>query len=274
ADLVWAEGQRVRPEKLALVDCDRLGRTDDDAAILGRAASALRRALTAPAPLDTADAVAAALGCRSVGPDGVSAAEDAWRTMLPPLAAERAEGWLAALAPLDAHPLTRAGFGFRVWLRGDPERFLEPAALAGSLVLARQRPDIEAGLTFLPIALGRPPTALRYGGPAALCLDAWLAAVTGAATTARQRLAQLDDWRSKAAHATTAMRGRGAPALADLLLTRPVVSAPVAARALGLTAARSRELLAAFERLGLVRELTGQGRFRYWQPALRRDHSR
>ncbi|MEO1457049.1 MAG: hypothetical protein AAFV49_05690 [Pseudomonadota bacterium] len=43
-----------------------------------------------------------------------------------------------------------------------------------------------------------------------------------------------------------------------------MLSAPVAAEALGMTAARIRDLLARFEALGLTEEMTGQGRFRYW----------
>lgn len=268
ADLAWAEGHRLRPERLALVDLDRAGRAGEDAALLGRARSSLRRALSPPRVLDGPEAVARALGCRVVDEDAETQAPDPLRDLLPPLATDRAEAWLAALAPLGAHPLTRSGLGFRLWQRGAPDRLLEPATLAGALALAPAGPAAETALAFLPIALGRPPVELRHGGPARDRLAAWFAAVESAAGAGRGRLRALEDWRERVAGATSSMRGRGAPALADLVLARPVLSAPVAAEALGLTAARTRDLLAAFERRGLLQEMTRQDRFRYWQPVL------
>ncbi|MEM7530049.1 MAG: helix-turn-helix domain-containing protein [Pseudomonadota bacterium] len=271
ADLVWAEGHRLRPEKLALVDADRLGRTDHDTEVLGRAASALRRALAPPQRIDTAEAVATALGSRIASDGPTRGADDPVLALLPTLASERADGWLTALHPLDAHPLTKAGFGARLWLRGDPGQLLDPATLASRLWMTGSGPrhaGAEIGLSFLPLAFARPPTELLHGRPAEDWLASWLAAVRGAAARARSHLRALAAWREREALAMAGMRGRGAPALADLRLDRPIVSAPIAAAALGLTAARTRDLLAAFERRGLTREMTGQGRFRYWQPVL------
>ncbi|MEM9761071.1 MAG: helix-turn-helix domain-containing protein [Pseudomonadota bacterium] len=267
-DLVWAEGHRIRPERLALVDLERLGRTSEDAAVLGSATSALRRALAAPRTLSDAEAVATALGHRAIPEPGAIGAYDPIWGLLPEMARDRAEAWLSAVDSLDAHPIVRAGFGFRLWLRGAMPKLLEPATLAGHLALAPARVEASVGLTFLPVALGRPPTTLLYGGSAETCLGAWLDAVAGAAAAGRTRLGALADWRERAAKAIQGMQGRGAPSLADLFLARPVLSAPVVAAELGLTGTRSRDLLSAFERRGLVREMTGQGRFRYWQPQL------
>ncbi|MEO1458397.1 MAG: helix-turn-helix domain-containing protein [Pseudomonadota bacterium] len=267
-DLVWAEGHRIRPERLALVDLERLGRTGEDAAALGRATSALRRALAAPRTLSDAEAVATALGHRAIPEPGALGVDDPIWGLLPEMARDRAEAWLSAVDSLDAHPIVRAGFGFRLWLRGAMPKLLEPATLAGHLALAPARVEASVGLTYLPVALGRPPTPLLYGGSAETCQGAWLDAVAGAAAAGRTRLGALADWRERAAKAIQGMQGRGAPSLADLFLARPVLSAPVVAAELGLTGTRSRDLLSAFERRGLVREMTGQGRFRYWQPQL------
>lgn len=267
-DLVWAEGHRVRPERLALVDLERLGRMGEDAAVLGRATSALRRALAAPRALSDAEAVATALGHRAVAEPDAKHFDDPIRDLLPEMARDRAEAWLSAVDSLDAHPIVRAGFGFRLWLRGATHELLEPATLASHIALAPMRVAESVGLTFLPLALGRPPAALRYGGTAESCLAAWLDVVAGAATAGRTRLCVVADWRERAAKAIQGMQGRGAPSLADLFLARPVLSAPVVAAELGLTGTRSRDLLNAFERRGLIREMTGQGRFRFWQPRL------
>lgn len=267
-DLVWAEGHRLRPERLALVDLQRIGRMGEDAGVLGRARSALRRALAPPRTLSDPKAVATALGHRAVAEDGVDDMPDTIRELLPEMARDRADGWLSAVEDLDVHPLVRAGFGFQLWLRGARYAFLEPATLAGHLALAPACAGADPGLTFLPIALGRPATALQHGGTAEASLAAWLEAVAGAASAGRARLSALSDWRERTAKAIRGMQGRGAPSLADLFLTRPVLSAPVVVAELGLTGTRSRDLLSAFERRGLVREMTGQGRFRYWQPQL------
>lgn len=267
-DLVWAEGHRVRPERLALVDLERLGRMGEDAVVLGRATSALRRALAGPRILNDAEAVATALGHRAVPEPGANGAYDPIRDLLPEMARERSDAWLSAVDSLDAHPIVRAGFGFRLWLRGAMHELLEPATLAGHVALAPARAGIEMGLTFLPLALCRPPAALRYGGTAETCLAAWLDAVAGAAAAGRAQLSVLAEWRDRTAKVIQGMQGRGAPSLADLFLARPVLSASVVAAELGFTGTRSRDLLTAFERRGLVREMTGQGRFRYWQPRL------
>ncbi|MEO1598901.1 MAG: helix-turn-helix domain-containing protein [Pseudomonadota bacterium] len=267
-DLVWAEGHRFRPERLALVDLERLGRVGDDAAVMGRATSALRRAISAPRKLSDPETVATALGYRTVAEPGNDDMSDPIRELLPEMGRDHAEAWLSAVKGLDAHPIVRAGFGFRLWPRMAMQELLEPATLAGHLALAPARIEANVGLTFLPLALGRPPAALRYGGMPESFLAAWFDAVAGASIAGRARLSALADWRERVANAIQGMRGRGAPSLADLFLARPVLSASAVAAELGLTGTRSRDLLNAFERRGLVREMTGQGRFRFWQPRL------
>ncbi|MEM6423121.1 MAG: helix-turn-helix domain-containing protein [Pseudomonadota bacterium] len=267
ADLVWAEGARLRPERLALVDLDRAGRTDDDAEVLGRAAWALRRWRAAPSPLDSEEAIAHCVGRRLVLEEARQRdlTDSADRRLLP-LEADRAGEWLAAIAPLgDLHPLTRAGAGFSIWRRGQPDRVLEAAALASSLALAQALGAEPGALSFLPLGLGRPATRLGFGSSPEVQLSEWLAAVDASALAARRRLVALEAWRVRAVDVLKDRRGRGAAALADLFLARPILSAPIAAAATGLTAARTRDLLAAFQDAGLIRELTGHARFRYWR---------
>ncbi|MEO1460548.1 MAG: Lin0512 family protein, partial [Pseudomonadota bacterium] len=55
------------------------------------------------------------------------------------------------------------------------------------------------------------------------------------AEAGRRRVLALEAWRGRAAERTATLQGRGPSALADLFLERPILSAPIAARALGLT---------------------------------------
>ncbi|MEM8626133.1 MAG: helix-turn-helix domain-containing protein [Pseudomonadota bacterium] len=142
---------------------------------------------------------------------------------------------------------------------------LEAAALASSLALAQALGAELGALSFLPLGLGRPATRLGFGSSPEVQLSEWLTAVDASALAARRRLVALDAWRMRAADVLKCRRGRGAAALADLFLARPILSAPIAAAATGLTAARTRDLLAAFEDAGLATEMTGHARFRYWQ---------
>lgn len=281
-DLAWAEGERLRPERLALLDVERVGRGADDAETLGRAVFAVRRATAAPTPLATVEAVAARLGAGRVrhdrdGERGGATVEDVGEARLvgltPHPAAERAVPWLAGLAAMEgAHPLTRAGFGFAAWRRGERwggrGRLMEPALLASAVALPQASRGRDVGLTFLPLALRRAAPRLRLGGSARDRLAIWLGCVAGAAEAARRSLLDLDAWAERACAGTVDMRGRGTPAVIGLCLARPVVSAPLAAAALDLSATRARDLLAAFERRGLLRETTGQSRFRCWRVAL------
>ncbi|MEO1457050.1 MAG: hypothetical protein AAFV49_05695 [Pseudomonadota bacterium] len=215
ADLVWAEGHRLRPERLALFDLDRSGRTGEDAALVGRAGWALRRALAVPRSLGTPEDVARTLAHRLSGAgamEGRSGLEPGLLEALPELAGDRAEGWLAVLPPVGAcHPLTRAGAGFAAWRRGRPEHLLEPAILAAALALPRAPGPVPGGLglTFLPLALGRPVAGLGQGARIEARLAGWLGAVAGAAAAGRRRLLDLEDWRVRAAEKTAGMRGRG-----------------------------------------------------------------
>ncbi len=57
------------------------------------------------------------------------------------------------------------------------------------------------------------------------------------------------------------------PALIDLLISTPAVSASAASRSLGITPHAARAMLCALEDRGLVREITGRGSFRLYSAA-------
>jgi hypothetical protein len=78
----------------------------------------------------------------------------------------------------------------------------------------------------------------------------------------------LDDIAAWSAHADTVMAplsGRTPPALRAVLTEWPLVSAPMAEALTGASRAAVQRNLALFESLSLIREVTGQGRFRMWR---------
>ncbi len=269
--LLWAEGVRLRPETLALADAGRVGRTEDEDQVIARGQWARRR-LTRPAqeadalPAN-ADQVMAFLG-RTPSGDG----EDPWETLpealLPggpdPRAATRWCQTMAALA--DAHPLTRAAAGFHLW-RGfglaGPRAWLEPGVIAGRIAAMRAR----GGIAACPLGTGS-TAGIEAGGSAGARLAAWLEVLSRAAGQAQMHLDRIESWQTRAHERAAGMKGKGAKALIELMAARPIVSARDVTTTLGISSVQARTLMNRLEALGLVRELTGHARFRFWKADL------
>lgn len=240
AGLLRLEGIWVGPERLALYRVGRLPRPEE-AADLARADWAVRRRTGGPDPLKDLPGF---LGAR----DG-------------PETAAKATRWQDGLTALPAcHPLTRAGFAHHLWrslARESLSDLLEPLGLAAR-------------------TLKTPHLALAAGGRAALVrsgnargqLEAWLEAVTQGAHAAALTLNRLTDWRTRAAEKTGILSGRTPPHLIAALTTFPILSVESAAKATGSSPAACTRTLARFETMGLVREMTGQARFRFWEAAI------
>lgn len=64
------------------------------------------------------------------------------------------------------------------------------------------------------------------------------------------------------------LSGRTPPALRAVLTEWPLVSAPMAETLIGVSRATVQRNLAWMEVRGLIREVTGQGRFRMWRAAI------
>lgn len=271
SDLLWAEGVRLRPERIALVDRGRLGRAWDGEQAVARASWAVRR-MTAPADLpETPAAVRSFLGLHNALADGTVGADegvDREGLWLDGLDDGAVADWSGALDELaGTHPLTRAAAGFHLW-RGfalsPPERVLEPAVMAARIGAGLA----QGGLAAIPLAFGNPRAVPDRGGDAAARLSAWLGAVTGAALRAQAVLDRLEAWQLRAERATADMQGKGAPALIRLIVARPMISAADVADALQVSAAQARLLLNRLAGKTLIREVTGQERFRIWTVAL------
>ncbi len=250
ADLCWHLGARVTVERLALHLADRLTGAAAAGEAVDLAARATRR-LTSGGPLDPAS-LADFLGLPSSAP--LPRPLVAWRDAL-------AEG--AGL-----HPLTRAARAWHDWrhegLSGDGPP-VEGALAAARIGAEALRPG---GLGFVPVALAG-PGALRPQGDAPARLAAWIAGVERSALAGLMEADRLATWERDAAARTGDLSGRTPPRLIAALSDQPVASVPTLATATGASRAAVQRNMALFEARGLVAELTGQSRFRYWRIAFR-----
>ncbi|MDP2085094.1 MAG: hypothetical protein Q8K20_07865 [Gemmobacter sp.] len=244
ASLGWWMGDRVPADRLALWLAMQIGATGADVQALGRGAWAVRRLTGGPAPTgpDRAQALAQLLGQS----DPTS-----------PRITEPCEV-LEAVEPL--HPFVQGAVLFHLWRIGDPSpaRDLEAAVLA-----ARLAGSVAGQGAFLPLALAGFGALTAQGG-ADRRLAAWLAGAHQTVLSALLHLDRLAAWQTRAAAATADLSGRTPPALLRLLGAWPSLSAPVAEAETGASRAAVQRNLDLFARRGLIRELTGQGRYRVW----------
>lgn len=181
----------------------------------------------------------------------------------PDLAEARAD-WAGRLTAADhLHPLTQAAFAFALWQGmglSSSTRVIEPAVMASLLAAEGQG----RGITYAPLALG----ANRYltaGGPPDDRLALWFQAAERGAKRALMELERARTWADKARSATADLSGRGPAALIGLFEASPFVSASLAVRHGPNSRAATQSNLNLFEARGLIREITGQGRFRLWR---------
>ena len=184
---------------------------------------------------------------------------------VPDLAEARAD-WAERLAAADhLHPLTRAAFAFALWQGmglSSSTKVIEPAVMASLLAAEGQG----RGLTYVPFALG----ANRYltaGGPPDDRLALWFQAAERGGKGALMELERAVIWAGKARAATADLSGRGPAALIGLFEASPFVSTALAVKYGPNSRAATQANLNLFEARGLIREITGQGRFRLWRAA-------
>lgn len=249
ADLSWWTGDRIGVDRLALWIAARAGAAAEDTPALARAGWAVRRLTIGTGP------------CREAGQGG-------WRTGIAAFlgrdgdaVAEVAEA-MAGLAGL--HPVVEAAVLFHAWLLASsgPAATVEAAVLA-----ARHAATMARGAAlFLPLAMSG-VSGLTASGSAERRLALWL---TGAEQATLSALAQLDRlriWEARARAATADLSGRTPPRLVAALVAWPALSVPMAEEIAGASRAAVQRNLDSLAARGLVREITGQGRFRMWAAA-------
>jgi hypothetical protein len=241
AELSWCAGGRIAPDRLALWLGLRSSATGDDAPALERAAWAWRRLTAGPSPGMN---LAAFLGRDPAGE-----------------VADLAE-LLDAAAGL--HRVTQAAMMFAAWrmLGHEESRQIEAAVLAARHAAGQGRSS-----RFLPVALAG-PGALRASGPADRRLAAWIDGADRAVRAALLHLDRLQAWSARALAATADLTGRTPPRLVAALASWPLVSAPLAEAETGASRAAVQRNLDILAARGLIREVTGQGRYRMWEARL------
>lgn len=179
---------------------------------------------------------------------------------------DRADGWLALIgAARHLHPFTRACLGFHLWSLaglGQHGDRMEAAVTAGRIAAAEGK-----GAIFAPMAMGG-AGGLRAGGPPAERLIRWLDGMNNACLAAMRHLDDLEVWSTKAETVMSVLSGRTPRALRAVLTEWPLVSAPMVETLIGVSRAAVQRNLAWMEARGLIREVTGQGRFRVWRAAV------
>ena len=243
--LSWWTGDRIGIDRLALWTSYRIGAAEEDGGGLIRTAWAARRLGAAvPGPGRGLDAMlAAALGEEGRADPGLIA----------DVAAE-----LETLAGTSA--VTRGAALFHLWRsldeRPDHLRDLEAAVLGARLAG-------QGGLPFLPLALTGFGALTASGSPASR-LSGWVRGAHRAVLAALMALERLSRWRARSEAMTADLSGRTPARLIAVLAAHPMLAAPQAEAEAGASRAAVQRNLDLLQARGLIREVTGQGRFRVW----------
>ncbi len=258
AGLSWAEGQRLTSERIALYGAARLSATSEDHRDLARADWARSRLLRGANPLEAG----VFLGRARAGADGIDQPGGA------PVGEEfaaLAQRWQEAVASADLHPISRAAFAFYLWRAlglSSPEAVIEPALLAARIGAEGLR-----NLPFLPLANAGLGGLVASGSPESR-LAGFLRCVTGACRAGLLQRNRLLAWQDRARAAIAPLSGRTPRLLVEALGAVGLLSAMQGEALTGASRAAVSRNLDLLVQLGLVREITGQSRYRFWRAAL------
>lgn len=245
SDLSWWCGDRLALDRLSLWHVLRIGATEDTEQAFARAGWAVRRLSGGAAPVEGIGAFLERLG-DGADPDGVI----------------ELAGLLDDIG--DLHPVTQAAMLFQAWrmLGFARSREIEGATLAARHAASMSRKPGQGAL-FLPLAMSGADT-FRLQGPPEAKLGQWIAGAERATLAALLHLEMLADWQHKARAAVAGLSGRTPAQLIAVFATWPLVTAPLAEAETGASRASIQRNLDRLTGLGLIRELTGQGRYRVW----------
>lgn len=247
ADLGWLTGSRIGVERLSLFIALRIG-AGDDAALLGHFAWGVRR-LTSP---------------------GTVIGQGRWAASLASFLGFEGEAVLDLADAMDGtevlHPITRAAFLFHAWKMAGAER--DARDIEGGVTAARLAGEkLGRGALFLPLALGS-GTALRGQGTVLARLAAFLRGAEQASLSALMMIERMTDWEERVREALKDCSGRTPGELVQVFARWPMVSAPMAEEHVGASRAAVQRNLDLMTARGVIREITGQGRYRIWTAAL------
>ena len=123
-------------------------------------------------------------------------------------------------------------------------------------------------LPFLPLSLTG-FAALTVTGSPTQRLSGWIAGAHQATLSALMTLERLANWHRRATAATADLSGRTPALMITALAAQPMLAVPQTEAATGASRAAVQRNLDALMARGLVREVTGQGRFRVWAARIR-----
>lgn len=255
ASVLWAQGDRLSAEQIGLYLQLRES-TVENAQQLSAADWAVRRML---GPLAPRDDLAGFLGRHKTDFDALE--DMSLRAFGAAFEGLEADWWQVLDGVGTAHPFTQAAAGFHAWRvfgLSEPGDILEAATVASKIGAAEGR-----HLSFVPISLAD-RYALVQSGNVAERVAGWYHAIENACLRALMLLDQLEDWQDRALAVTHNLSGKTPPALIDALIKTPVLSVAMAAKMTDASRAAVQRNLAKFDDAGLVQEVTGQGRYRFW----------
>ena len=253
AELSWYSGDRISSDRLALWAALRVSSVQEDGRALIRAGWAVRR-------------LSGGLGPEAGLPEFLGRHDPEMGTDPTERFTDRAESWLTVMRSVaDLHPITRACMGYHLWALAG----LSPTGdrLEAAVTAARIAVGDAKGAVFAPLAMGG-AGALRSGGDPAARLGRWLEGMTSGIVTAMRTLDDIEAWEVRAYTAMKPLSGRTLPALRAVLTEWPLISAPMAETLTTASRAAVQRNLAWMEAHGLIKEITGQGRFRMWRAAV------
>ncbi|MFD1798027.1 helix-turn-helix domain-containing protein [Paracoccus aurantiacus] len=177
-----------------------------------------------------------------------------------------AEGFAMGLAALDGcHATTCAAYGQRLWRLTD----LSPDwhQLEGMCWAARAMADSAGPLAMVPMGQAGRRVWNTGGDPVGFLAD-WCAAVVAGCEAGFHLIRRLTAWVARAEPATDRMKGRAAARAVAVLTAHPVVSTLLIEREAAVSRDTAERLLLRLQELGLVREITGGRRYRFWCAAV------
>lgn len=247
ADLGWLSGSHIGLERLSLFMALRIG-AGDDGVTLGQYAWGVRR-LTGPGQVRVDGSAGWMVGLAAfLGFDG-EAVQDL---------AEALDGTGAL------HPVTQAALLFHAWKMAGAERAARD--VEGGVMAARHAGILGRGALFLPLAMGG-GTALRGQGSVAARLAAFYRGAEQATLAALMLVDRMADWEQRALGILADCSGRTPGELVRVFARWPMVSAPMAEEQTGASRAAVQRNLDLMAARGVIREITGQGRYRIWTAA-------
>ena len=251
ADLSWWCGDRLSMDKLGLWLALRIGATDDTEHALMRAGWAVRR-----------------LSSGSFPDQGIAEFLDR-HDVLNQTMENGTEDLMTVFESVQLlHPVTQAAILFHAWriLGARRSRDIEAAVLAArhGASMSRLRGK---GILFLPLSTSG-TIALRGQGEVESKLRAWISGAEQACLANLLLLDRLLAWKKTAIHLISDLSGRTPKQLVEVLVKYHLVSAPIAQAEINASRAAVQRNLGLFVQRGLVREVTGQSRYRLWTARL------